>query len=218
MMNSYMLRVGVLKGWLMAKDAPKNILDIIEELSEEAPGAFPSNDEEKRGMPSSKAKAIVAELAAANITPPIIRTDMDHLLDDKPKVEISMISEKKPRKPWSPESRAAAGERMKARQAANRANNEPDIQAELNNAPRVELYKKPRKDTPVFKLIYDHVDYAGVREDYTLVPSDWGDIQKMRYNGLPDERIAKSYGIGKDYLMRFIAEQEKAEERKTGNF
>lgn len=86
--------------------------------------------------------------------------------------------------------------------------------ASIDDEGRVQVVA-PRKDSDPDTLIQEHSEYLGERTDGTLEDKDWGDIQKMRYNGLPDARIAKSYGIGLDYLQRFANRMEQRD--KLGN-
>lgn len=120
--------------------------------------------------------------------------------------------EKKKRKPWSDEARAAAAERLKARIASGTFKRHND-KSETPSVPA-----PPRVDTPPDRLIEDHKDFIGQRDDRILLDSDWGDIQKMRYNGLPDIRIAKSYRVAVEYLANYIKKMEAQDSAKSGNF
>lgn len=110
--------------------------------------------------------------------------------------ELRDEAETKTRKPWSDEAKAAARERAIA----------------------MGFGKKERAETPPEKLSRDHREYVGVREDYTLVETDWGDIKTMRKNGLPEARIAGSYQVGVDYLRRFVTKMEAVDKASSGNF
>lgn len=72
------------------------------------------------------------------------------------------------------------------------------------NPEPVKPVEKPFVPVPADKLSRDHKDYAGQREDKTLNVTDLPDILKMRSNGLPDIRIARSYGVEPEYLTRFL--------------
>lgn len=278
-MSAYHTRVGIIKGWLMAKEAPVTILRILDELSEEPPSPVSllnSVEEVTRQREARRnaeagaspavtegARKIVSDLAASAKQTAIalgqpfekFKTDADS------EVENSMISEKKKYKKLSPEEKHAiitrypiregfpAGESTKAlsiefdtSQAtviatlhkagvamrpsaamvnkAKAAGNWPRPQDEDTDTPTPATTLPPRRDTPPDKLIHEHTEYVGARTDGLLVDHDWGDIKKMRNNGAPLERIAKSYGVEQDYLIRFVELQDAKEESraKTKNF
>lgn len=78
------------------------------------------------------------------------------------------------------------------------------------------LPEAPFKEIEPDKLIAVHNEFAGTRADGFLMDADWGDIKRMRNNGLPPERIAKHYGVEDGYLAGFIDRMEKREQ-KQGN-
>lgn len=125
---------------------------------------------------------------------------------------VDPLPEKKQRKPWSDEAKAAARDRLKARIAAG------TFKPASGKAKLIDEPAPPRIDTPPDRLIEDHKDFIGQRDDRILLDSDWGDIQKMRYNGLPDTRIAKSYSVTEEYLLNFIKIMEAKDAAKSGNF
>lgn len=129
---------------------------------------------------------------------------------------VKLEPEKKPRKPMPPlseERKAALRIQLQQARAVRAAKKDTEFSPE---EPEEKSPLKPRTDTPSDRLIDTHTGYVGERTDGTLTDADWGDIQKMRYNGLPDARIAKHYGIDEGYLMRFIHAQGKRE--TAGNF
>jgi hypothetical protein len=64
--------------------------------------------------------------------------------------------------------------------------------------------KPAHVDVPAEKLISDHAEYAGVREDGILHDADWGDIKPMIMSGKSAEDMAALYGVSLDSMQRFI--------------
>ena len=65
--------------------------------------------------------------------------------------------------------------------------------------------------SPPHRLTVAHPGYAGRREDSTLLPDDWLDIQTMLAKGMTPRAIAGDYDVEIDELQAFIDEQsEKA--------
>ena len=88
----------LLKGWVLAQDAPQEITDAVDSLIaglRRPPTASPANE---------IAGGEVAHHAGPPAAPPVLD-----------------IIGPKARKPWSPESRAAAAERMRRRQAGKKS-------------------------------------------------------------------------------------------------
>ncbi|WP_435018521.1 hypothetical protein TA3x_000495 [Tundrisphaera sp. TA3] len=138
-------------------------------------------------------------------------------------------STKKKRQEWSQAARAAAAERMRARQAAGlmqrRGGGEPAVkpivpeprpvivkngksseQASEPDLPRVSLAKPtPLVESPLpHRLTIDHPGWAGKREDNQLHDSDWPDIREMLGKGSKREKIAGDYDVTVAELDVFI--------------
>lgn len=119
------------------------------------------------------------------------------------------VKEKKPRKEMSEETK----EKLRAALVIAR-----EVRKQKSIIPAQIEPAKPFVTISSEKLISDHSEYAGEREDRTLVASDWGDIKRMRTNGLPAERICKSYGVGETKLTAFISMMEEQDRGQLGNF
>lgn len=198
----------IIKGFLLAQDRNAAVLEGIEAIIAELGGKRTPMDYSKL----SPAEAANLFKVVDNFIPA-----KEHQRTDRPGIDNQSNSTplKKERKKMAPrteEQKEKLREQLKHARAVRdqkRADNPPpDFRLDDDPPPPpVEPPPRPKDNLS---------EYIGERTDRTLVDHDWGDIQKMRYNGLPDARIAKSYGIGLDYLMRFTERQE-AKEKAQGN-
>lgn len=151
----------------------------------------PKNAVEEMAEDAKSFAEITKELTDIDIDniPPVMRAGDTPPLEKKPRKKYTLSEEAKI-------TRRASLEKARAARTAKRLSVSP---ADDEDTPP----RATRINTPPDVLIEKHKDYIGEREDATLVDEDWGDIKKMRANGLPEERIAKSYGVGRLYLAHF---------------
>ncbi|WP_435007968.1 hypothetical protein P12x_005234 [Tundrisphaera lichenicola] len=140
------------------------------------------------------------------------------------------LAEPKKRKEWSPEARAAAAERMRARQAAGligRRKNESSPEPASPPEPAFEIRKaskpepepapepKPLPAVDPSRLITVHTGFAGKREDGQLRDEDWPDIKPRLARGETKAAIAGDYEAEVDDLDYFIASCQRREAKRS---
>ena len=180
---------------------------------------------ESSGQPQTDEAKITAFLEAKAVEhcPPA------HANGDGHEVVVGLAEPKK-RKEWSPEARAAAAERMRARQAAGligRRKNEsspepaspPEPAFEIRKAskPEPELAPKPEPLPAVdpTRLITVHNGFAGNREDGQLRDEDWPDIKSRLARGETKAAIAGDYEAELEDLDYFIASCQRREAKRS---
>lgn len=226
----------LIKGYLLAKDAPKAIIDSIEAIIEGL--ARPEQTISSSYVPALSSP-VVPELASMAIlaehsepTSDNHDTDADEC-DAQPASEIETTPEVPPKKKrnFSPEARAAAAERMRAMQARKKAEREassvptpeqstfeprkaePPTPAKMSPSPK----PKPLPAIDHERLITVHNGYAGKRDPgQPLTDDDWPDI-KVRLAKSPDRRaIAGDYDVDLEDLNFFIASCQRREGKSPG--
>lgn len=75
---------------------------------------------------------------------------------------------------------------------------------EKSSAPKPAAYKPVTSD----KLIEDHSDFAGEREDGILQDHDWGDIKKQLMQGDDQAKVATRYGCSRQEMSNFISRMQ----------
>lgn len=194
--NLYLVR-----GWLIAKDAPPAIIEAIDSVEARI---IPLRDSPWRDANDNPISSpIVNTPAIATEGHTALEASEPHPIPPQP-LSAPEQATPRPRKPWSEAARAAARERAIAR-GFGKAN---AAKPKKISPERFDL-EAPAKLAPV---------YAPPREDFTLTDSDWKEIKLMRSNGLPDVRIARSLGVEHDYLLRFAARKlDEEAEVQRGN-
>lgn len=124
----------------------------------------------------------------------------------------------KKKRGWTEEQRAAAAERMRARQAAGMMKGrkkgtdsaplvEPVTSGDPENQPRP-LVSSPSEP---HRLTVAHPGYAGKREDGQLTDSDWPDIKSRLSRGDTKAAIASDYDVEEIDLDFFISSAQRRE-------
>lgn len=122
---------------------------------------------------------------------------------EQPLASAEQLPEKKPRRkmpPLSDERKASLRVKLEHARAVRAANKAQNILA---------VPPAPRVDSSADKLIDNHAGYAGERLGDVLEDSDWGDIQKMRINGAPEEVIIRRYNTTAEKLQIFTERMKK---------
>lgn len=239
----------LLKGYFYDKEFPEPIRKAIDHLCEDIQSIMADvnqiveadmlRDEMERNRKRAERDAKKSQLPqeVEPILERVIATEMKQQVDQydtgnhaiKPYASIDdngnidmVIPEKKPckpRKPLTPEQLEAMRQRC-AEMRERKANKKSESNATANQISSPAKITPPRQDTPADRLIDNHNEYAGERDEPVLMDEDWPDIKVMRKNGLSVVRIASSYNVDLQYMQNFISKMEafdKAKER-SGNF
>jgi hypothetical protein len=197
----------LLKGFVLAHNAPAAIVEaadaVIADLSrgtvEIAGSAEPI-----------RVKVPVPEEPEADTD----RTEPERENADVPGVptRVPEAPATKKKRNFSPEARAAAGERMRAYQARKKADKQGSA------PPSAEAAPKPFTTVPADKLVRDHSGYAGRRDpDQPLLETDWPDINNMlNVKRISVSQIASDYDVGFSTMRSFIDTHEAQEKQSPG--
>lgn len=115
---------------------------------------------------------------------------------------LGNIPEKKKRA-WSPEARAAAGDRMRARMAVKNATGTTET-PQVTHSVRQVTPASPQVSTSSIAKSSQANTYAGRRFDGIVRDSDWPDIKEMLGTGCNILEIAKKYGCPTQEMKEFI--------------
>lgn len=214
----------LIKGFLLAKEAPKAILDAIAAIIENLDRGEVTIS--TSAVPQFPLQAVVGggESSDPTETDGLPDSPLD-AVEDAPSSPAVTGSEATPAAPpkknrnFSPETRAAAAERMRAMQARKKAEREGNSGriAIAESSPTPPPAAKPYTAASVEKLIHDHAGYAGKRDPgQPLTDEDWPGI-KSRLARSPDRRaIASDYDVDLDGLNFFIASCQRREGKSPG--
>ena len=180
-------------------------------------------------VPVVETKTDPEEEPTAARAEPSDRAKIDAFLETRANQPADKSTKQKKRQEWSPEARAAAAERLRARQAAGLMkrrggetpaalsmvpepcpvivkNGKSNDQISEPNSPRVSLAKPMplAESPPPHRLAISHPGWAGKREDSQLHDSDWPDIREMLGKGNKREKIAGDYDVTVADLNSFI--------------
>lgn len=123
--------------------------------------------------------------------------------------EPDAVTLRKPRA-WSPEARAAAAERMRARQAAG-------LMKGRKPGPSTAPPTEPADDaTPAFTAADLRITVLKPRRVSQLSDSDWPEVQRMLGAGRTRAAIAGDYDEEPEDLDHFIASCQRREARPPG--
>lgn len=199
-MSDFHRHLGRIEGWLIANYAPPDLMISVEFLNGSRWEIRDLNHPETHSI-KPRETTIIPDVDDKNVV-------------NIPEPMIEAPEKRKNNAHWTPEMRAAAGERLRNRIAAGKMKRTEIVEANTHTV-AVPAAKWPGpQDEDTDTLIEKHSDYVGQRTDATLVATDYGDIKRMRTNGMPDARIAKSYGVEMDYLQNFM----RIEGAKSGNW
>jgi hypothetical protein len=183
----------LLKGWMLDKNPPKEVTEAVEAIM----------------------GALVSPPAPDRISGAPVEIELPELANSSSEAEpaqaAALPTPEKPRRQsnMSPEARAAAAERMRAYQARKKAEREAE-------GAKTSPADKPFAPVTADKLISEHNDYAGKRQDGTLTDSDWPDIKARlaRGDGLTD--IAGDYDLDEEDLSYFVESWRRREAKQVG--
>jgi hypothetical protein len=209
----------MLKGWLLAEHAPAPIMEavesVIESLSHErADGTVISSNHPALTIRPEPLPDDLADVARANDSEEKA-PERSHQAVPVETTEPLPAEGKKPRKKnsMSPENRAAAGERMRAIQAAKKAAREHGNPATAEVAPSAPP-QNPYQPVSIEKLRTDHDEFVGKRDPgQPLTDSDWPEIKAMLAKSPDRKKIASDYDVDIDDLNFFITSCQRREQR-----
>lgn len=124
--------------------------------------------------------------------------------NDQPVENTTLKPEAKERKPWSPEAKAAAAERMRAMQARKKAEKEAGRPTAVESAPE-------------FSEAERRITVPAPRRKSTLADAEWPEIKQMLVDGKTRATIASDFDEEPEDLDYFIESCQRREQRE-GNF
>ena len=198
----------LIKGWLLDKQPPEAVTEALEMII--AALTMPSDP-----LPLTLPQVVPAT-PPHSVAPTEMISRQDPIFEpSEPAPVAGEVSAAKKKRAWSEEARAAAAERMRARQAAGQMKGRKDAPDAGHAVDDTALAPaKPVAPDQPHRLTVAHGGYAGRRDPgQELTDADWPDI-KARLDRSPDRRaIAGDYDVDLDDLNFFIQSCQRREQR-----
>lgn len=231
--------LGLLRGYFAGRDVPDLVLEAVESLyraaqdtAEVRQSAAPNYTSERAANQPSPERAAPSPVPRQ---PESDEAKIQAFLASKaskpqPVAEAPPLARpQKQRSGWTPEARAAQGERMRERHAAGRmkrSGGEESSERTTASGPPASVgqggktIEPPRDANPVtvslarptplaeppqpHRLAASYPEWAGKREDHQLHDSDWPDIKDMVIKGRTHLSIASDFDVEPETLKAFI--------------